>query len=199
MGSAGCGDRCRNARDPAHAVSLRSRVRAGFRQVYDARFMPDGPLETGRAFDELQRLSTTPQNVYRLWRAFGDLDASADAAQLPVPTLILHSKDDQVWSFSEAEELHSLPGSKLVGLDSNNHILRADEPALASSCARCASSSPPATPSGPCEAADAVSTKEPARSPAHGSTTWTAASRRSAVPGPRSPAGSSRFCGCPAA
>ncbi|HEX9519614.1 MAG TPA: hypothetical protein VF940_25990, partial [Streptosporangiaceae bacterium] len=62
--------------------------------------------------------------------AFGDLDASADAAQLSVPTLILHSKDDQVWSFSEAEELHSLPGSKLVGLDCNNHILRADEPAF---------------------------------------------------------------------
>lgn len=103
----------------------------GFRQVYDARFIPDGPLETWRAFDELQRLSTTPQNAYRLWRAFGDLDASADAAQLSVPTLILHSKDDKVWSFSEAEELHSLiAGSKLVGLNSNNHILRADEPAF---------------------------------------------------------------------
>jgi hypothetical protein len=34
--------------------------------------------------------------------------------QLSVPTLILHSKDDQVWRFSKAEELHSLvPGSRL--------------------------------------------------------------------------------------
>jgi DNA-binding SARP family transcriptional activator/pimeloyl-ACP methyl ester carboxylesterase len=104
----------------------------GFRQVYDARFLPDGPLETWRAFDELQRLSTTPENAYRLWRAFGTLDASADAVQLSVPTLILHSKDDRVWRFSEAEELHSLiPGSRLVELDSSNHILRADEPAFA--------------------------------------------------------------------
>ena len=35
--------------------------------------------------------------------------------QLSVPTLILHSKDDQVWRFSKAEELHSLvPGSRLA-------------------------------------------------------------------------------------
>jgi pimeloyl-ACP methyl ester carboxylesterase len=103
----------------------------GFRQVYDARFIPDGPLETWRAFDELQRVSTSPENAYQLWRAFGALDASADAVQLSVPTLILHSKDDQVWRFSEAEELHSLvPGSRLVELESKNHILRADEPAF---------------------------------------------------------------------
>ena len=48
-----------------------------------------------------------------------------------VPTLILHSKDDQVWRFSEAEEVHSLvPGSRLVELESKNHILRAGEPAF---------------------------------------------------------------------
>ena len=84
-----------------------------------------------RAFDKLQRMSTSPGNACRLWRAFGALDASADAAQLSVPTLILHSRDDQVWRFREAEELHSLvPGSRLVELDSKNHILRSDEPAF---------------------------------------------------------------------
>src|SRR5258706_4023311 len=112
MGSAGCGDRCRNARDPAHAVSLRSRVRAGFRQVYDARFIPDGPLETWRAFDELQRLSTTPQNAYRLLRAFRVLHASADTAQLSVPTLNLHAKIDLGLSFSNDEVLHCLHSSQ---------------------------------------------------------------------------------------
>jgi DNA-binding SARP family transcriptional activator/pimeloyl-ACP methyl ester carboxylesterase len=104
----------------------------GFRQVYDARFIPDGPLEIWRAFDELQRLSTSPENAYQLWRAFGTLDATVDAAQVTAPTLILHSKDDRVWRFSEAEELHGLmPGSRLVQLESNNHILRGDEPAFA--------------------------------------------------------------------
>jgi pimeloyl-ACP methyl ester carboxylesterase len=103
----------------------------GFRQVYDARFLPDGPLETWRAFDELQRRSSSPHNAWRLWRAFGWLDCTESALCLDVPTLILHSKDDQVWAFEEAEELHSMvSGSRLVALDSRNHILQADEPAF---------------------------------------------------------------------
>ncbi len=104
----------------------------GFRQVYDARFLPDGPLSTWRAFDELQRQTTSAQNAYRLWRAFGSLDAADAARTVDVPTLILHSRDDLVWSFAEAEELHSLvAGSQLVPLASRNHILQADEPAFA--------------------------------------------------------------------
>jgi pimeloyl-ACP methyl ester carboxylesterase/DNA-binding SARP family transcriptional activator len=105
--------------------------RPGFRQVYDAKFLPDGPIELWRAFDELQRRSTSPRNAHRLWRAFGSLDCAEAARALDVPTLILHATDDQVWSFEEAEELHSMvPGSRLVGLPSRNHILQADEPAF---------------------------------------------------------------------
>ena len=104
----------------------------GFRQVYDARFLPDGPLETWRAFDELQRRSTSPTNAHRLWRAFGSLDCADAARQLDVPTLILHATDDRVWSFAEAEDLHAMVrGSTLVALPGNNHILQADEPAFA--------------------------------------------------------------------
>jgi pimeloyl-ACP methyl ester carboxylesterase/DNA-binding SARP family transcriptional activator len=104
----------------------------GFRQVYDAKFLPDGPLEQWRAFDELQRRSTSPRNAHLLWKAFGGLDCSEAARQLDVPTLIAHAADDQVWSFEEAEELHAMvPGSELVKLASNNHILQAHEPAFA--------------------------------------------------------------------
>ena len=103
----------------------------GFRQVYDAKFMPDGPLESWRAFDELQRRSTSPRNAYRMWRAFGALDCAEAARQLDVPTLILHGRDDRVWEFEEAEDLHSMvTGSRLVALPTNNHILRAGEPAF---------------------------------------------------------------------
>jgi pimeloyl-ACP methyl ester carboxylesterase len=105
----------------------------GFRQVYDARFLPDGPLEMWRAFDELQRRSTSAENAYHLWHAFGHLDASDAARSLDIPTLILHSRGDQAFSFAEAEDLHPLmPGSRLVPLDSPNHILQADEPAFVS-------------------------------------------------------------------
>ncbi len=104
----------------------------GFRQVYDARFLPDGPLEIWRAFDELQRRTTSPQNAHRLWKAFGSLDVAEAAQTLNVPTLILHTRDDLVWPFAEAEELHALiAGSRLVPLDSRNHILQAGEAAFA--------------------------------------------------------------------
>ena len=104
----------------------------GFRQVYDARFLPDGPLETWRAFDELQRRTTSAANAHRLWKAFGSLDVTELAMTLDVPTLILHSRGDLVWSFAEAEELHALiAGSRLVPLESRNHILQAGEPAFA--------------------------------------------------------------------
>jgi DNA-binding SARP family transcriptional activator/pimeloyl-ACP methyl ester carboxylesterase len=104
----------------------------GFRQVYDARFLPDGPLSIWRAFDELQRQTTSPENAYQLWRAFGSLDAANAARTLDVPTLIVHCRDDLVWSFAEAEELHSLvAGSRLLPLASRNHILQAGEPAFA--------------------------------------------------------------------
>jgi pimeloyl-ACP methyl ester carboxylesterase len=85
-----------------------------------------------RAFDELQRRSTSAENAYQLWHAFGHLDASDAARSLDVPTLILHSRRDQAFSFSESEDLHALmPGSRLVALDSSNHVLQADEPAFA--------------------------------------------------------------------
>jgi len=103
----------------------------GFRQVYDAKFLPDGPLELWRAFDQLQRRSSSPENAFRLWGAFGRLDASEAARSLDVPTLILHPQGDLVWSFDDAEELHAaIPGSRLVALDTRTHILRADEPAF---------------------------------------------------------------------
>ena len=48
-----------------------------------------------------------------------------------VPTLILHARDERLRPFADAEELADLvPGSRLVALDSRNHILQAEEPAF---------------------------------------------------------------------
>ena len=58
-------------------------------------------------------------------------DAALAIAQARAQVLILHGTDDQVWGYEEAEELHALVrGSRLVPLDSRNHILQADEPAF---------------------------------------------------------------------
>ena len=103
----------------------------GFQRVYDARFLPDGPLERWRAFDELQQRTTSPENAVRLWTSFQTMDTTEEARSLRLPTLILHARDERLRPFADAEELAALiPGSRLVPLVSRNHILQADEPAF---------------------------------------------------------------------
>jgi DNA-binding SARP family transcriptional activator/pimeloyl-ACP methyl ester carboxylesterase len=104
----------------------------GWRSIFNERFLPDGPIELWRAFDELQRRSSSTENAVRLWKAFAHLDISDDASRLDVPTLVLHARDDAVWGLREAEELVELvPGARLVVLESKNHILQGGEPAFA--------------------------------------------------------------------
>ena len=57
---------------------------------------------------------------------------SAIARRVDCPTLILHSRDDVRVPATQASELASLiPDSRLVLLDSRNHLLTASEPAWA--------------------------------------------------------------------
>ncbi len=53
-----------------------------------------------------------------------------EAGQVSCPTLIMHSRDDHRQPLRSGEELAALiPDSRLVALDSNNHLLTATEPA----------------------------------------------------------------------
>lgn len=101
-----------------------------FRQVFAMQFIPDGTAEDWRAFNELHRVTTSPENAARFLEVSGALDVTALCARVTVPTLILHARGDVRVPFESARELAALvPGSRLVPLDSRNHILRADEPA----------------------------------------------------------------------
>lgn len=101
-----------------------------FRQVFAMQFIPDGSPEDWRAFNDLHLRTTSPENAARLMEAFGRTDVTELCARVRVPTLIVHARGDLRVPFDAARELASLiPGSRLVPLDSRNHILRADEPA----------------------------------------------------------------------
>ena len=101
-----------------------------FRQVFTTQFLPDATHESWLAFNELQRLSTTPDNVVRFLEHFGQIDVTRDAPLVRCPTLVVHARGDLRVPWSCARELAGLiPGSRLVTLDSRNHILTADEPA----------------------------------------------------------------------
>jgi pimeloyl-ACP methyl ester carboxylesterase/DNA-binding winged helix-turn-helix (wHTH) protein len=101
-----------------------------FRQVFAAQFLPDGTRADWAAFDQLQRRTTSPENAVRFLEEFGRIDVRDEAGQVSCPTLILHSRDDHRQPLRVAEELAALiPDSRLVALNSNNHLLTAGEPA----------------------------------------------------------------------
>jgi pimeloyl-ACP methyl ester carboxylesterase/DNA-binding SARP family transcriptional activator len=103
-----------------------------FQRIYNARFMPDGPIEQWRAFDELQKRTAPAHNAVRLWESMQAVDVTDDARSLRVPTLILHARHERLRPYADAEQLAVLiPGSRLVAFESNNHILQQSEPAFA--------------------------------------------------------------------
>ena len=101
-----------------------------FRQMFSSLYIPGGTTEQLDWFNELQRISTSPENAERLQRVLGSIDVSALLGQVRVPTLVAHARGDQIIPFACGEELASeIPGAAFVPLDGDNHILLADEPA----------------------------------------------------------------------
>ena len=103
---------------------------AAFRQVFTSLFIPDATPEQAHWFNELQRVSTTPENAARMVRTFHSLDVRGLAPELDTPTLVLHAADDLRVPFEEGRLLAALvPGARFVPLASRNHILLETEPA----------------------------------------------------------------------
>ncbi len=101
-----------------------------FRQVFAMQFMPEGTLEQWEAFDELQRMTTSPSNAVRFMEAFQRVDVVDVASAVSVPTLVLHARRDARIPVEESRRLAALiPGSRFVPLESPNHLLLGDEPA----------------------------------------------------------------------
>jgi pimeloyl-ACP methyl ester carboxylesterase len=101
-----------------------------YRQIFVARFLPEGTQEEWREFDELQRRSTSPENAWRFVREFSNIDITDVAPRVSVPTLVACARHEPDNVFEQARELASLiPGSTLLPLDSGNHLLPERDPA----------------------------------------------------------------------
>jgi pimeloyl-ACP methyl ester carboxylesterase len=131
--------RARTADELALAEARIEVVRVGwgrpdptYRQIFVARFMPEGTQEQWRSFDELQRRSTSAENAWRFLDEFANIDVSDLAPKLTVPTLILSARREPDNVFEQSRQLAALiPGSRLVPLDSSNHLLPEHDPAWA--------------------------------------------------------------------
>jgi pimeloyl-ACP methyl ester carboxylesterase/DNA-binding CsgD family transcriptional regulator len=101
-----------------------------FRQMFTTLFMPGATPEQVQWFNDLQRISTSPEHAVRFSATAYSLDLTGLASQVSVPTLVLHGREDAVVPFEEGRQLAALiAGARLVPLESKNHILLEDEPA----------------------------------------------------------------------
>jgi pimeloyl-ACP methyl ester carboxylesterase len=101
-----------------------------YRQMFVSRFLPEGTQEEWREFDALQQRSTSAGNAWRFLREFSDIDITDIAPRVAVPTLIACARREPDNVFEESRRLAILiPGSRLLPLDSCNHLLPARDPA----------------------------------------------------------------------
>lgn len=106
------------------------RENPAFRQVFAMQLFPDASSEHIRALEEQMRLSVSPKNAVRLESEMHRIDVRDLAQQITVPTLILHSREDQAVPFEEGRLLASLiPRAQFVALESKNHVLTEHEAA----------------------------------------------------------------------
>jgi len=105
---------------------------AAFRQIFTTRFFPDVSQAVAEEFNELQRLTTTPENAAELLSALGDIDIREQLSSVRVPTLVLHSREDAVVPMKDGLELAAgIAGARFVPLESRNHVVLPTEPAWA--------------------------------------------------------------------
>lgn len=95
-----------------------------FRQMFTSRFIPDAGPEEMEWFNDLQRVSTSPENAARLMDTFSHLDVSSLLPDITVPTIVFHSQHDLIVPFDEGRRLAAgIRGSRFVPLPSRNHLL----------------------------------------------------------------------------
>lgn len=131
--------RGRNRRDAKHADTLVSLIRQGwgqenpaFRQFFTSLFLPDGTPEQMQWFNDLQRITTSPENAARILEATGGVDVTELLPRVKVPTLVLHCRNDAAQPLDEGRRIAAgIPGARFVALESRNHLILESEPAWA--------------------------------------------------------------------
>ncbi len=104
--------------------------RPAFREVFACLLMPSASPGKVREMAEMERHSASAEMAARLWTAFHRVDVRQAAPRVRAPTLVLHCRGDGMVAFEEGRRLAArIPDARFVALDSDNHILQADEPA----------------------------------------------------------------------
>ena len=107
-----------------------ARPESEFRRVFTSLMIPGATGEQMSWLDALQRVATSTRNAVRSREQRAGVDVTELLAQLDLPTLVLHARQERMNKFEEGRNLAArIPNARLAALDSKNHILLEDEPA----------------------------------------------------------------------
>ncbi len=101
-----------------------------FRQIFTSRFIPEATQEQWQWFNDLQRVTVSPENAVRIRRVIDEIDVELFLSEITTPTLVLHCRDDAAVPFEEGRRMAArIPSSRFVALEGRNHLILEDEPA----------------------------------------------------------------------
>ncbi len=101
-----------------------------FCRMFTCRFIPEATPEHEQWLDELQRMSTSPENAARLMERDDDIDVRPLLSQVRTPTLVVHCDRDRAVPAEDGRLIAAtIPGARYVSLPSANHLILEEEPA----------------------------------------------------------------------
>lgn len=102
-----------------------------FRQIFTSLLMPGATKEQADGFNELQRLSASPECAVRYFQAVSNLDVSDLLPQVKAPTLVLHCRDDGVNPIAIGRELAAgIRHARFVAMPGRNHVFQEQDACL---------------------------------------------------------------------
>ncbi len=104
---------------------------SAFLTAFSSLYIPGGTKEQIESLVDLQRQTTTAENAANLRAAVDRFDVSDLLAEVEVPTLVIHARDEGVQPLDQGRKLAAgITDAEFVMLDSINHVILEQEPAL---------------------------------------------------------------------
>ena len=101
-----------------------------FWRAFSSFFWPNATAEQRKWHFDLQHIAYTVDSVVTARQAVDDIDVVEYLAGVRAPTIVFHSRRDNLVPFEQGRLIAaSIPGAKLVPLESENHFVLEGEPA----------------------------------------------------------------------
>jgi len=114
-----------------HLQAMLTLIRSGwgrdnpaFRQLWTTLFRPDADSAEASWLNELQRISSSPENAARMIAEFPNIKILDMLPKISCPTLVLHSRDDGAVPVQEGKLIAArIRGARFVELLSRSHMV----------------------------------------------------------------------------